>query len=58
MVFLCYFWLLVSMPIILFNSLIICNYNIFELSLPIPAPPPMLCVLIIKGKEGGEGGGG
>jgi len=46
------------MPIILFNSLIICNYNIFELSLPIPAPPPMLCVLIIKGKEGGEGGGG
>jgi hypothetical protein len=26
MVFLCCFWLLVSMPIVLFNSLIICSF--------------------------------
>ncbi len=33
-VILCYFWLLVSMPTVLFNSLIICNSKIFKLSLP------------------------
>jgi hypothetical protein len=35
-VFLCYFWLLVSMPIVLFSSLIICNSKIFELAPPYP----------------------
>jgi hypothetical protein len=55
MVFLCFFWLLVSMPIVLFNSLIIYSFKIFELSLPLP---PMFSILIIKGKEGGKGGGG
>jgi hypothetical protein len=54
-VFLCYFWLLVNMPIVLFNSLIICSFKIFKLS---PPYPPHFSILIIKGKEGGEGGGG
>ncbi len=35
-VFLCYFWLLVSMPIVLFSSVIICNFEIFEFSHPYP----------------------
>jgi hypothetical protein len=35
MVFLCYFWLLVNMPIVLFSSLIICRAKIFEFSPPL-----------------------
>jgi hypothetical protein len=54
-VFLCYFWLLVSMPIVLFSSLIILSSKIFEFS---PTYPPMFFILIIKGKEGGKCGGG
>jgi hypothetical protein len=42
------------MPIVLFSSLIILSSKIFELS---PLYPPMYSILIIKGKEGGEGGG-
>ncbi len=51
-VFLCCFWLLVNMPIVLLNSLIICSFDIFELS---PFTPPMFSVLIIKSTEGGGG---
>jgi hypothetical protein len=57
-VFLCCFWLLVNMPIVLFNSLIIFSFKIFKFSTPLPPYPPMFFILIIKGKEGGEGGGG
>jgi hypothetical protein len=43
---------LVNMPIVLLNSLIICSFDIFELS---PFTPPMFSVLIIKSTEGGGG---
>jgi hypothetical protein len=43
------------MPIVLFNSLIICNFDIFELS---PPTPPKFYILLNKSKEGGEGGEG